>query len=147
MEQPSAENAKPLSHEPVETDVRAVWRTGAVIAGVVIASYLLVTGLLKWFAATEGGPPANQAAKADPNWDEQNPLQRLRIREQQLLNNYEWVDPATGIARVPVDRAIEIISQNGLPAALQGPAPTNATSLQQPAPTNSAPAPAESSER
>jgi hypothetical protein len=125
-----ADELNSLGHEPIETDVRAVWRTGAVIAGVVIASYVLIIGLMKWFTAIEGGPPANYAAMTNPNWEEQNPLQQLRVRERQLLNKYEWVDPATGVARIPVDRAIEIVSQSGLPAALKGPAASDSTSTQ-----------------
>lgn len=117
-----------LGHEPIETDVRNVWRTGAVLATVVIASYVLIIGLLKWFATSDGGPPASYSAKTDPEWDEQNPMQQLRLREQQVLQNYEWVEPSAGVARIPVDRAIEIVAETGLPTALPNSASTDSTS-------------------
>ncbi|MDB6017098.1 MAG: hypothetical protein JWR19_1587 [Pedosphaera sp.] len=43
-------------------------------------------------------------------------LQELRAREDAELNNYGWVDRKTGVVRIPVERAIDIIAQKGLPA-------------------------------
>jgi hypothetical protein len=45
-------------------------------------------------------------------------LRQLRLQEQQLLEKYEWVDQTNGIARIPVDRAMEIVSKTGLPTEL-----------------------------
>lgn len=44
-------------------------------------------------------------------------LDRLRSTEDALLNNYAWLDPAAGIVRIPIDRAIDVIAERGLPAA------------------------------
>jgi hypothetical protein len=111
-----------LGHEPIESDVRAVWRTGAALAGVVIATFVLIIGLMKWLGAAEERAAATVAASSDAAPDERESLQQLRVQEQKTLSSYEWIDQASGIARIPVSRAIEIISENGLPAALQGPA-------------------------
>jgi hypothetical protein len=120
-----------LGHEPIETDVRAVWRTGATIAVVVVATFVLIIGLMKWFAAAQGAPAVNSAATNDPKPNQQVLLQELRAQEQEMLNQYEWVDQASGTARIPVDRAIEIISESGLPVALKGPAATDSGSRNQ----------------
>src|SRR5438105_13162923 len=42
-------------------------------------------------------------------------LQQLRTREDDLLNSYGWVDRNAGIARIPIDRAMQSILQRGLP--------------------------------
>jgi len=42
-------------------------------------------------------------------------LHRLRVREEEQLRSYAWIDEATGIMRIPVDRAMDIIAENGLP--------------------------------
>jgi hypothetical protein len=118
-------------HEPIETDVRAVWRTAAAIVGVVLATFVLAAGMTKWFTNMEGSPASGDAAKPDLNWAQQNPLQQLRSQEQKLLDNYGWIDRQAGIARIPVDRAMEIISQNGLPTQLQGPSAPAQNSTQQ----------------
>ncbi len=41
----------------------------------------------------------------------------LHAREDILLNNYTWVDQSKGKVRIPIERAMEIIAQRGLPVA------------------------------
>jgi len=43
-------------------------------------------------------------------------LKDLRSDEDAILNNYGWVDPNKGIVRIPIDQAIDIVSQKGLPS-------------------------------
>ena len=40
----------------------------------------------------------------------------MRRAEDALLKNYGWIDQKTGIVRIPVDRAIELLAKRGLPA-------------------------------
>jgi hypothetical protein len=40
-------------------------------------------------------------------------LRELKDDENAILNNYAWVDPNAGIVRIPIDQAIDIVSQNG----------------------------------
>ncbi len=39
----------------------------------------------------------------------------LHAREDLLLNYYSWVDPSKGIVRIPIERAMELVAQRGLP--------------------------------
>jgi hypothetical protein len=41
----------------------------------------------------------------------------LHAREDLLLSNYTWVDESKGTVRIPIERAMELIAQRGLPAA------------------------------
>ena len=41
----------------------------------------------------------------------------LHAREDLLLDNYSWVDPSKGTVRIPIERAMELIAQRGLPVA------------------------------
>jgi len=43
-------------------------------------------------------------------------IQEMRAAEDATLNSYGWVNPEAGIVRIPIDRAIEILAQKGLPA-------------------------------
>jgi hypothetical protein len=41
----------------------------------------------------------------------------LHARENLLLDNYSWIDQKSGKVRIPIERAIELIAQRGLPVA------------------------------
>ncbi len=43
----------------------------------------------------------------------------LHAREDLLLENYSWVGRAQGKVRIPIERAMELIAQRGLPVAPQ----------------------------
>jgi hypothetical protein len=43
----------------------------------------------------------------------------LHAREDLLLDNYSWVDRSKGTIRIPIDRAMELIAQRGLPVQQQ----------------------------
>ena len=41
----------------------------------------------------------------------------LHAREDLLLNNYTWIDQSKGTVRIPIERAMELVAQHGLPVA------------------------------
>jgi hypothetical protein len=41
----------------------------------------------------------------------------LHAREDLLLENYSWADSAQGKVRIPIERAMELMTQRGLPVA------------------------------
>jgi len=43
-------------------------------------------------------------------------LQNLRTLEDHVLTTYAWVDQSQGTVRIPVDRAIDMVVQKGLPS-------------------------------
>jgi hypothetical protein len=46
-------------------------------------------------------------------------LTQLHDREDLLLNYYSWVEKPGGAVRIPIDQAMELIAQRGLPVAPQ----------------------------
>jgi hypothetical protein len=52
--------------------------------------------------------------------DERNQLDKIRIAEEQTLSTYDWVDEKGGTVRIPIDRAIDLLAQRGLPVRAQG---------------------------
>ncbi len=70
--------------------------------------------------ATAGAPAFTQDRILPPEphllVNEKLTLDEYEARENQILTNYAWVDKSAGVARIPVDRAIELISERGLPA-------------------------------
>jgi hypothetical protein len=53
-------------------------------------------------------------------------LQQLRASEDAVLHSYGWVDQAAGVVRLPVERAMELLLERGLPVrpGVPGAAPT-----------------------
>jgi hypothetical protein len=51
--------------------------------------------------------------------DERTELNNDRLREEQILSTYGWVDQKAGTARIPIDRAMDLIAQRGLPLRTQ----------------------------
>jgi len=51
--------------------------------------------------------------------DERKNLQDARVAEENTLYSYGWVDEKAGVVRIPIDRAMELIAQRGLPTRLQ----------------------------
>jgi hypothetical protein len=52
-------------------------------------------------------------------------LKNLRAEEQRRLDSYAWVDAARGDVHIPIDRAMEMLLQQGLPARQEAPAGTS----------------------
>lgn len=47
--------------------------------------------------------------------DERTQLDGARMDEAQTLSTYGWVDQQAGIVRIPIDRAMDLIVERGLP--------------------------------
>jgi len=47
-------------------------------------------------------------------------VKELRQEEGRLLHTYEWVDKNTGTVRIPIERAIEVLAERGLPYRQSG---------------------------
>ena len=61
----------------------------------------------------------NQRIRSEPSLDPQQPqtLLKLRKEESDILGNYGWTDKEAGIARIPIERAMKLIVEQGLPTA------------------------------
>jgi hypothetical protein len=49
-------------------------------------------------------------------------IKELRRSELPRLERYEWVDKNTGVVRIPIERAIDLIAERGLPHRAPAPA-------------------------
>lgn len=51
--------------------------------------------------------------------EETTEVNAFRMQEEQTLNSYGWVDEQAGVARIPIDRAMALLAQRGLPTKPQ----------------------------
>lgn len=92
-----------------------------------IAVYLVVWGVFGFFNAQEAANNAREYPLATEQEQrlppeprlQTNPrgdLQELRRQENDLLSHYSWVDRNAGVVRIPIDRAMQLTLERGLPA-------------------------------
>ncbi len=114
-----------VGHEESDTNIRAVlWFAVSLIVTIVVVQIVLVW-LLRAFPKPEARIPSPVAAAAsaaaqlppEPRLQVNAPedLKMLREHEESVLDSYGWVDKENGIVRIPIDRAIDILAQRGLP--------------------------------
>ena len=113
-------------YEPRDVHAGAVALTGA---GLLLAIWLAILVIYPFFRLLDHeGPPAAQGMvlppaprlQADPPRD----LGEFRARENAAMNSYGWVDRANGVVSIPIDRAMQIVAQRGIPPQ---PAPNTLT--------------------
>src|SRR5215471_18441953 len=64
--------------------------------------------------------------------DERTQLNEVRLREEDILSTYDYVDKNAGTVRIPIDRAMDILAQKGLPVLPQTSGVTAQTAKSQP---------------
>jgi hypothetical protein len=47
--------------------------------------------------------------------NERTELNDIRLREENILSTYGWVDQNAGTVHIPIDRAMDLLAQQGLP--------------------------------
>lgn len=103
--------------EPRDADPKPLLQLGIGLA-ILIAVSLLVSDWLDHAFTEEAPPPpmarnTPEASPPDATWPvlQANPgteLAEYRQEMEQRLGQYGWVDRENGIARIPIDRALEI---------------------------------------
>lgn len=51
--------------------------------------------------------------------DERTQLNKVRLEEENRLNTYDYIDQNAGTVRIPIDRAMDLLVQRGLPTRNQ----------------------------
>ena len=113
-----------------QRDANAAWILGIVIFLFVFG--LSIHGILAGFLRSlqHSAPPTDawrprprpghleQARPPGPTLQVSPPadLQAFRSREEAELHSYGWVDRTSGVVRIPIDRAMQLVLQEGLPA-------------------------------
>ena len=53
-------------------------------------------------------------------YDERGQFKDFVLKQEDRLNSYGWVNQQAGVAHIPIDRAIDLIAQQGLPVRPAG---------------------------
>jgi hypothetical protein len=117
-----------VSHETSDVNIRGIltFGGGLVVLGAVV--YLVVWLLFGYLNRRESAASASPAYPLAVGQDDRLPpeprlqahprqdLKELRESEDALLRSYGWVDKNQGVVRIPIDEAMKLVLQRGLPS-------------------------------
>ena len=137
-------------HEDLGTRSAFAFMIGLAIVGVVI--YFIIVGMYSFLdkyersqmataspLVTSKGAMSRVVTQADMDkafkdngapmleTDERGQFRNFLINQENQLNSYGWVDEKDGVAHIPIERAMELTVQRGLPVYPQSSADANAT--------------------
>ena len=114
-------------HEESDVDFRGIMTFATGLVGVALVVYAIIFGIFRFFEARDGVTvaaeyplaaaqghrvPPEPRLQTDPRQD----LADLRANEDELLRTYGWVDKNAGVIRIPIDAAMKLTLERGLPA-------------------------------
>ena len=120
-----------VHREESDVNIRAIFGFGAGLMALAAVVGLVVWLLFGYFTRREdlaSGQPtyplaASQEQRLPPEPRLQtNPrqdLKDLRAAEDDMLTRYRWVDRNAGVVRIPIDEAMRLTLQRGLPSRQQ----------------------------
>jgi hypothetical protein len=124
----SADHDNPdVVHEESDVNVGAILRYGAglLVVGLIVHVFLwwLVGAYERQHERTQTQVypmAAGQQDRLPPEPRLQNTPQQdmsaLRTKQEALLNEYGWVNKEAGIARIPIEEAMRMVVERGLPS-------------------------------
>lgn len=121
-----------VRHERSDVSARGVVGFGAGLLVAAVIIYLIIWGLFAYFASrtAQGNRPLSAAALRGPGElkppephlqvSPREDLQALRVEEDAILNHYGWADRQANTVHIPVERAMHLLTQRGLPVQQDG---------------------------
>ncbi len=113
-------------HEESDVNVSAIIRYGIGLFAVAVVIHVFLWWLLGVYerqnqrAQTQVFPmAAGQGDRLPPaprlQDNPQHELQELRAQQKGLLEGYAWVNKETGVVRIPIEDAMKMVVERGLP--------------------------------
>jgi hypothetical protein len=111
-------------YEKSDASPRGLLYFAVIMAAILAASALSLIGLFKYFEKAENpgsfiaAPFVGEQPLPPPPRIQSNPgadMQGYWQSQQNLLNTYGWIDRQNGVVRIPIDRAMELLLERGLP--------------------------------
>ena len=134
---------EPTGYERTDVDAGGSYRAGIAILAAMVLTALLLVPFYRLLARheTKAQPPPAEVVKTDVSEPAQSfprlvtsepmALAAFRAQEAALLQSYGWVEKDKGLARIPIDDAMRIVAEHGLPRFAPAPgAPAKATAPQ-----------------
>jgi hypothetical protein len=114
----------PGGYEKSDARPKPILISGVILAVVMILVFVTAYGMMRllgWWERprleTPASPLATRTVPIEPRLQVEAPkeLTALQTTEQEILTSYAWVNKEAGIARIPVERAMRLVLERGLP--------------------------------
>ena len=116
-----------VAYERRDIDLGRLFRLGFAITALVAIAFVLMWWLFGFLveheAETSGQPHplARELGRSVPpapvlQTNPRDDLLALRAAEQSILDSYAWVDKESGVVRIPIEKAMDLIAERGLMA-------------------------------
>jgi len=126
-------NTTLVGHETADADIGPLIKFAIFLALTTLVCAAICVGLYKYLDQREAREKAGRyplaaglARPLPPPPRLQNypfyDLKALRGDENRVLEHYGWVDKNAGVVRIPVERAIDVLAEKGLPYRTAAPA-------------------------
>ena len=114
-------------YERTDANTRGTFQAGLWILGIMVVTAALVVPMYRLLARLENAsqPPAAEVVKSElsepvqsfPKLVESEPrvLAAFRAQEDRLLTTYAWVEKDKDKVRIPIEEAMRIVAERGLP--------------------------------
>jgi len=123
--------ATQVRHEGSDVSLSTVIGFAVALLASAVLIYLLVWGLFLYLSgqAIRRGATVDRSSQQLPQplppeprlqTDPRADLIRFREAEDRMLSTYGWVDRNAGIVRIPIDEAMKLTVERGLPARTTG---------------------------
>lgn len=123
MEHTTPNGHNGAGHETSEVNPQLIVASLAMLAIGTLLVFLLVVGIFRVLKTTSSAPPTvvelpKQPMPPEPRVEIEPWKQIITVhqREDHVLTSYAWVDQKEGVVRIPVDKAIDILAEKGLPS-------------------------------
>ena len=129
-------------HERSDADTRKVLLFGVLLAAIVLAACLamwITFGYLNAHQPPTGPPPSPLAVgrRLPPSprlqVSETEDIGKLVSEEEKQLASYGWIDKDGGVAHIPIERAMDLLLERGIPGGTNEPAKTTTAQGSKPA--------------
>jgi hypothetical protein len=110
-------------YETRDLSVQAIGAFGIVLMLALIAAVGVTAWMFGFFetraARQDAAAPPTAATRAAPQEpklqvDAPKDLKALRAQEEQRLTTYGWTSQETGLGRIPIERAMELLVERGI---------------------------------
>ncbi len=124
--------AAPGGYEKSDLRPKPIVVFGAILSLVMVLALVATYGMIRllgWWdrprLETPASPLATRTVPSEPRLQVAAPkeLKSLRAAEEEVLTSYAWVSKEAGIARIPIERAMQLVLEHGLPAGKPAAAP------------------------